>query len=64
MPKSLGVQDGEILYNYAIRNAMLPQVTGLTLSLGQIFGSFDHRDGVFLPGAWNFALQQHQQRGL
>ena len=46
-----GVQDGEILYNYAIRNAMLPQVTGLTLSLGQIFGGALITETVFsYPG--------------
>ena len=46
-----GVQDGEILYNYAIKNAMLPQVTGLTLSLGQIFGGALITETVFsYPG--------------
>jgi peptide/nickel transport system permease protein len=33
-----GVTEGRIVGKYIIRNAFLPQVTGLALSLGQIFG--------------------------
>jgi peptide/nickel transport system permease protein len=32
-----GVREGRIVSRYVIRNAMLPQITGLALSLGQIF---------------------------
>ena len=32
-----GVTEGRIVSKYVIRNALLPQVTGLALSLGQIF---------------------------
>lgn len=32
-----GVTEGRIVNKYIIRNAMLPQITGLALSLGQIF---------------------------
>jgi peptide/nickel transport system permease protein len=32
-----GVKEGRIVSRYVIRNAMLPQITGLALSLGQIF---------------------------
>ena len=32
-----GVTEGRIVSKYVIRNAMLPQITGLALSLGQIF---------------------------
>lgn len=32
-----GVKEGRIVLRYVIRNAMLPQITGLALSLGQIF---------------------------
>ena len=32
-----GVKEGRIVSKYVIRNAMLPQITGLALSLGQIF---------------------------
>ncbi|MCD6551430.1 ABC transporter permease [Thermotoga sp.] len=33
-----GVEERRIVRKYVIRNAMLPQITGLALSLGQIFG--------------------------
>jgi peptide/nickel transport system permease protein len=32
-----GIKEGKIVSRYVIRNAMLPQITGLALSLGQIF---------------------------
>ena len=32
-----GVTEGRIVGKYVIRNALLPQITGLALSLGQIF---------------------------
>ncbi|MCS7251402.1 MAG: ABC transporter permease [Anaerolineae bacterium] len=32
-----GVEEGKIVFRYVIRNALLPQVTGLGLALGQIF---------------------------
>jgi peptide/nickel transport system permease protein len=32
-----GVKEGRIVSRYVIRNAMLPQITGLALSLGQVF---------------------------
>ncbi|MDM7320556.1 MAG: ABC transporter permease [Fervidobacterium pennivorans] len=35
--KYAGVPEKKIVYQYVIRNAMLPQITGLALSLGQIF---------------------------
>lgn len=35
--KSAGLRERKIALRYTIRNAMLPQITGLTLSLGQIF---------------------------
>jgi len=33
-----GVSENRIVGRYVIRNALLPQITGLALSLGQIFG--------------------------
>jgi len=33
-----GLSDTKIAFKYVIKNAMLPQITGLALSLGQIFG--------------------------
>jgi peptide/nickel transport system permease protein len=35
--KLSGVTEGRIVSKYVIRNALLPQITGLALSLGQIF---------------------------
>jgi peptide/nickel transport system permease protein len=35
--KLSGVTEGRIVSKYIIRNALLPQITGLALSLGQIF---------------------------
>jgi peptide/nickel transport system permease protein len=32
-----GIKEGKIVSRYVIRNAMLPQITGLALALGQIF---------------------------
>ena len=32
-----GIKEGRIVSGYVIRNAMLPQITGLALALGQIF---------------------------
>ncbi|GAB4529609.1 MAG: ABC transporter permease [Anaerolineae bacterium] len=32
-----GVKEGRIVFRYVIRNAMLPQITGLALALGQVF---------------------------
>ncbi len=36
--KAGGVKNRTLLFKYVIRNAMLPQITGLALSMGQIFG--------------------------
>jgi len=36
--KAGGVKERTLLFKYVIRNAMLPQITGLALSMGQIFG--------------------------
>jgi len=38
LAEAKGLPDGHILWKYAFRNAMLPQVTGLALSLGHIVG--------------------------
>ena len=46
-----GLRDTKIAFNYVIKNAMLPQVTGLALSLGQIFGGALVTEMVFsYPG--------------
>lgn len=36
--KAGGVRSRTLLFKYVIRNALLPQITGLALSMGQIFG--------------------------
>jgi peptide/nickel transport system permease protein len=46
-----GVTEGRIVSKYVIRNAILPQVTGLALSLGQIFSGALITEIVFsFPG--------------
>ena len=37
-----GIKEGKIMFRYVIRNAMLPQITNLALSLGQILSGPDH----------------------
>ena len=45
------VKEGTVFFRYAMRNAILPQITGLTLSLGQIFGGALITEMVFgYPG--------------
>ena len=49
--KIAAVKERRIFRRYAMRNALLPQVTGLTLSLGQIFGGAMITEMVFgYPG--------------
>jgi peptide/nickel transport system permease protein len=49
--KMSGVTEGRIVGKYVIRNALLPQVTGLALSLGQIFSGALITEIVFgFPG--------------
>jgi len=46
-----GLKDSKIAFKYVIRNGLLPQITGLTLSLGQIFGGALITETVFsYPG--------------
>jgi peptide/nickel transport system permease protein len=46
-----GVTEGRIVGKYVIRNALLPQITGLALSLGQIFSGALITEIVFtFPG--------------
>ncbi len=49
-----GVTEDRIVNKYIIRNALLPQITGLALSLGQIFGGALITEIVFsYPGLGN-----------
>ena len=43
-----GVKSRRILSSYVMRNALVPQVTGLAISLGGIFNGGHHREGVRL----------------
>jgi peptide/nickel transport system permease protein len=38
LAEAKGLSDRRILWSYAFRNALLPQTTGLALSLGQVVG--------------------------
>jgi peptide/nickel transport system permease protein len=49
--ESAGLPRRKIIFSYTIRNAMLPQITGLALSLGMIFGGALITEQVFsFPG--------------
>jgi peptide/nickel transport system permease protein len=49
--QSGGVSNKEIVFHYVIRNGLLPQITGLALSLGQIFSGALITEQVFsYPG--------------
>ena len=51
MPSSAGVDRGRILTSYVMRNALVPQVTGLAMSLGAIFNGAIITEQVFgYPG--------------
>jgi peptide/nickel transport system permease protein len=46
-----GLKKGRILWNYAFRNALLPQTTGLAISLGNIVGGAIITEAIFAyPG--------------
>lgn len=53
-----GLKDKRIFYRYAVRNAILPQVTGLALSLGTIISGAILVEVVFsYPGVGSVLLQ-------
>ncbi|HDM69792.1 MAG TPA: ABC transporter permease [Thermotogales bacterium] len=46
-----GLPKRHILWHYVFRNSMLPQITGLTLSIGQVFGGALITESIFsYPG--------------
>jgi peptide/nickel transport system permease protein len=46
-----GLKEGRILWGYAFRNALLPQITGLAISLGHIVGGAIITEAIFAyPG--------------
>ncbi|HEY64756.1 MAG TPA: ABC transporter permease [Caldilineae bacterium] len=54
--KIAAVKERKIFSQYAMRNAILPQITGLTLSLGQIFGGALITEIVFSYPGLGFLL--------
>ena len=53
-----GLRDRNIFYHYAVRNAILPQVTGLVLSLGRVVSGAVIVEKVFgLPGIGSLLFQ-------
>jgi len=56
--ETAGLTKRNILFNYVIRNAMLPQITGLALSLGMIFNGALILEVIFsYPGLGLLAYQ-------
>lgn len=58
-----GVPRREIVFKYAIRNALLPQITGLALSLGQIFSGALITEQVFAYPGMGTLLYNSVSRG-
>jgi peptide/nickel transport system permease protein len=53
-----GVSSGKIFSQYVARNALLPQVTGLALSLGNVFGGAVITEFLFnYPGVGRLLIQ-------
>jgi peptide/nickel transport system permease protein len=47
----MGIKENRILWGYAFRNALLPQATGLAISMGHIVGGALVTEGIFAyPG--------------
>jgi hypothetical protein len=60
--KLSGVTESKIVTRYVFRNALLPQITGLALSLGLIFSGALITEIVFsYPGTGFVALPRHRQ---
>jgi peptide/nickel transport system permease protein len=56
--ETAGLKDSKILFGYVIRNAMLPQITGLALSLGMVFNGALILEVIFTyPGLGLLAYQ-------
>lgn len=58
-----GISDREIVFQYTIRNALLPQITGLALSLGQIFSGALITEQVFAYPGLGTLLYNSVSRG-
>ena len=56
--ETAGLRERKILFNYVMRNALLPQITGLGLQLGSIFSGALIMEVVFgYPGMGTLTLQ-------
>ena len=56
--ETAGLRENKILFNYVMRNALLPQITGLGLQLGSIFSGALIMEVVFgYPGMGMLTLQ-------
>lgn len=56
--ETAGLQQRKILFSYVMRNAMLPQITGLALQLGMIFNGALIMEVVFgYPGMGRLTMQ-------
>ena len=56
--ETAGLKESKILFGYVMRNAMLPQITGLALSLGMIFNGAMILEVIFsYPGLGLLAYQ-------
>jgi len=56
--ETAGLRENKILFNYVMRNALLPQITGLGLQLGSIFSGALIMEVVFgYPGMGTLTLQ-------
>jgi peptide/nickel transport system permease protein len=63
LAKAKGLSDSRIRYRYVARNAILPQITSLALSIGYVFGGAFITEVVFnYPGLGKFTLNAIQTR--
>jgi peptide/nickel transport system permease protein len=63
LAKAKGLSDARIRYRYVARNAILPQLTSLALSIGYVLGGAFITEVVFnYPGLGKFTLNAIQTR--
>ncbi len=63
MARAKGLSERRVIYRYAARNAILPQITSLALTLGYVLGGAFITEYVFnYPGLGKFTLAAIQQR--
>ena len=63
LAKAKGLSDARVRYRYVARNAILPQITSLALSVGYVFGGAFISEVVFnYPGLGKFTLNAIQSR--